>query len=434
MCICFLMLNDVFGQARSIKTLASAIIDKEYLAIENLYKYLHANPELAFHEKETAKLLAHQLRELDFQVTENVGGYGVVGVLTNGRGPTVMVRTDMDALPIKEETNLPYASEVVTADADGNSVPVMHACGHDLHMAVWVGVANVLSRLKSKWQGTIILIAQPAEEKGAGAKAMLDDGLYTRFPRPDCVLALHVNASLEAGKLGYTSGYALANVDNITIKVKGKGGHGAAPHKTIDPIVIASKIVLDLQNIIARELSPVETPAVLSVGAIHGGTSGNVIPNEVNLELTMRTYGDETRQLLIDKIKRATRGIAMASGVAEVDYPVIDVREPFTPSVYNDPDLTLTTADIFRGLVGPKNVEELLPLMVGEDFGYYTRVDPAVPTLMYSLGSVPKIDPDTGKPPTYFTHSSKYRPVLDPTLKIGIMSMSMAAINLLQNP
>lgn len=441
----FLMANGAFGQhanpnaisekrfARLVKQ-ASAVVDDGYIAIEELYKYLHANPELSLQEKETAKLMADGLRGLNFQVVEEVGGYGVVGVLENGDGPTVMVRTDMDALPIREETNLPYASHVTAKDAAGNEVPVMHACGHDLHMAVWTGVANVIHQLKSQWRGTVVLLAQPAEENGAGAKAMLDDGLYSRFPRPDYVLALHVNATLEAGKLGYTSGHAMANVDNITINVKGKGGHGAAPHKTIDPIVIAAKIVLNLQSITARELSPIETPAVLSVGAIHGGTTGNVIPDEVDMELTLRSYGDETRQILIEKIERTVRGIAVASGVAEEDFPVIEIRQPHTPSVYNDPALTTKAADVFRRLVGPENVEELPPLMVGEDFGHYTRVEPSIPTLLYSLGSVPEIDPETGMPPTYFTHSSKYRPVLDPTIRLGIVSMSMTVIDLLRQP
>jgi amidohydrolase len=441
----FLLANSVSGQqinrhavqekrfAKLVKQV-SAIVDDEYAAIEKLYKYLHANPELSLQEKETSGLMAAELHELGFEVTENVGGYGVVGVLNNGAGPTVMVRTDMDALPIREETNLPYASQVTAKDAAGNEVSVMHACGHDLHMAVWTGVAKVIRQLKSQWKGTIVMLAQPAEENGAGARAMLDDGLYTRFPRPDYVLALHVNATLAAGKLGYTPGHAMANTDNITIKVKGKGGHGAAPHKTIDPIIIAAKIVLGLQSIIARELSPIETPTVLSVGAIHGGTSGNVIPNEVDLELTLRSYGDETRQLLIEKITRTAHGTALAGGVAEGDLPIIEIRQPHTPSVYNDPALTAKAAVVFRQLVGPENVEELVPLMVGEDFGHYTRVNPAIPTFFYSLGSVPEIDPETGMPPTYFTHSSKYRPLLDPTIRLGIVSMSMTVLDLLQQP
>ncbi|WP_118195582.1 amidohydrolase [Albibacterium indicum] len=416
-----------------IKT-ATRIVDRELPDIEKLYKHLHANPELSFHEKETAKLMAEQLQQLGFQVTENVGGYGVVGVMENGQGPTVLVRADMDALPIKEETNLPYASHVTVKDSTGSEIPVMHACGHDMHMAVWTGVASVLQQMKSQWKGTLVFIAQPAEEKGAGAKAMMDDGLYTRFPRPDYGLALHVNAVLPAGKLGYTSGHALANVDNISIKVKGQGGHGAAPEKTIDPIIMASKIILGLQSITARELSPIETPAVLSVGSIHGGTSGNIIPNEVDLEMTMRSYGDETRQMLLDKIKRVTEGVAIASGVAEKDFPEVKTREQYTPSVYNDPQLTQQIAEVFRQLVGAENVEELDPLMVGEDFGHYTRSEPSIPTLLYSLGSIPEIDPETGKAPTYFTHSSKYRPELNPTLEIGILSMSLAVIDLMRNP
>jgi len=430
----FLVINDLQGQVSDkVLTQITNLVDKEYAPVEKLYKQLHAHPELSFQEKETSKLMAEQLHELGFEVTENVGGYGVVGVLKNGKGPTILVRADMDALPIKEETNLPYASKIMTTDINGNEVPVMHACGHDLHMAVWAGVAKVLVEVKSQWKGTLVFVAQPAEEKSAGAKAMLDDGLYTRFPRPDYALALHVNAELEVGKLGYTPGHALANVDNIKIKVKGKGGHGAAPHKTIDPIIIASKVVLGLQSIIARELSPIETPAVLSVGSIHGGTSGNVIPNEVDLELTLRSYGDETRIMLIEKIKRTTRGIAIAAGVDEEDFPLVDVRENHTPSVYNDPVLCEEVAVVFRQLVGSENVKKLAPLMVGEDFGHYRIVDPAIPTLLYSLGSVPRIDPETGKPPAYFTHSSKYRPVLEPSLKTGISSMAAAVISLLHS-
>ncbi len=415
----------------SLGSKASIIFDQEHRAITALYKQLHTHPELSFQEKETAQLLAKELSKTGFVVTENIGGYGVVGVLKNGKGPTIFVRSDMDALPIKEETNLPYASKVTVTDLDGHQIPVMHACGHDLHMAVWVGVAKVLTQLKSHWKGTLVFIAQPAEEKGAGAKAMIKDGLFTRFPRPDFGLALHVNASLEAGKIGYTSGYALSNVDNITIKVKGKGGHGAAPHKTIDPIIIASKIVLGLQTIISRELSPVLSPAVLTVGSIHGGTTGNIIPNEVDLGITLRSYSEETRQLLIEKIRRTSNGIAMSSGLSPEDYPVVSINEAYTPAVYNDPLLTKTIAQVFKNLVGEQNVQELLPEMVGEDFSHYTRVKPAIPTLLYSLGTMPKIDPQTGKAPTYFTHSSKYFPVLEPSLKIGVMSMSMAVIHLL---
>jgi amidohydrolase len=437
--LCFLFLlsaNALYSQSSNPKSplakKASAIFDQEHTVLEKLYKHLHTHPELSFQEKETAALLANELRKAGFTVTENIGGYGVVGVLKNGSGPTVMVRADMDALPIKEDTMLPYASKVTVKDSAGKQVPVMHACGHDLHMAVWVGVAKVLTQLKSGWKGTLVFIAQPAEEKGTGAKAMIKDGLFTKFPRPDYGLALHVNAALETGKIGFTSGYALSNVDNITIKVKGKGGHGAAPHKTIDPIVIASKIILSLQTIISRELSPVESPAVLTVGSIHGGTTGNIIPNEVDLALTLRSYGDKTRQLLIEKIKRTGNGIAMSSGLEKEDYPIVKVNEEYTPSVYNNPVLTRNIIPVFKMIVGNDNVHELLPEMVGEDFSNYTRVEPSIPTLMYSLGSMPKIDPQTGKPPTYFTHSSKYYPVIDPSLKIGVMSMSMAVMHLLK--
>ncbi len=435
--VVFISANALYSQSSfpksSLSKKVSVIFDQEYKTVEALYKHLHAHPELSFQEKETAALLAHELRQTGFAVTENIGGYGVVGVLKNGKGPTILVRADMDALPIKEETNLPYASKVTVMASDGHQIPVMHACGHDLHMAVWVGVAKVLTQLKMNWKGTLVFIAQPAEEKGAGAKAMIKDGLFIKFPRPDYGLALHVNASLASGKIGYTSGYALSSVDNINIKVIGKGGHGAAPHKTIDPIIIASKIVLGLQTIISRELSPVESPAVLTVGSIHGGTTGNIIPNHVDLALTLRSYSEKTRELLLEKITRTSNGIAMSSGLTAKDYPIIEVNKEYTPSVYNDPLLTKNIAQVFKSVVGAENVHELLPEMVGEDFSHYTRVEPSIPTLLYSLGSIPQTDPQTGKAPTYFTHSSKYFPVLDPSLKIGVRSMSMAVLHLLNS-
>jgi hippurate hydrolase len=410
----------------------SKLIDQSYEDLVKLYQHLHQHPELFFQEKETSKVMAAQLRDLGFAVTENVGGFGVVGVLKNGTGPTVMVRTDMDALPIKEETGLPFASKVTTDDGNGKTVPVMHACGHDFHMVSWIGTARILTQLKNQWSGTLVFIAQPAEEQAAGAKAMIDDGLFTRFPRPDFGLGLHVNASLEAGKLGYTLGHALANVDQVSIKVIGRGGHGASPHNTVDPIVLASRIVLSLQTMVAREIDAIEDPTVISVGSIHGGNKANIIPNEVNLELTVRSFVDQTRKTIIEKIRRTCNGLAMSAGLSEKDYPVVTVREDYTPSVYNDPELTRKMSEVFRDVVGAENVVVLNRLMVGEDFSHYTRVDPAIPTLLYSVGTVsPDAMQDRNRPLNY-THSSKYQPEIEPSLRMGITSMSMGVLQLLK--
>lgn len=440
------------AQQPSAEKKVVALTEKELDDLIKLYKHLHANPELSFQERETSRLLAGELRELGFEVTEDIGGYGVVGVLKNGAGPTVMIRTDMDALPILETTGLPYASQVTVTDAEGKVVPVMHACGHDLHMTIWVGVARVFHELKPDWEGTLVFIAQPAEEKLTGARAMIADGLFTRFPRPDYGLALHVNPAVEAGKVGYRPGYALASSESMTITVKGKGGHGATPHTTIDPIVIASKIVLGLQTIVSRELSPIESPSVISVGSIHGGATGNIIPNEVEMKLTIRSFSDESREAIIHKIVRTCRGIALASGLEEKDYPAIvsttlytpaQVREimqnkpsetatgNYNPSVYNDPVLTSEVAAAFRATLGEGNVVELPPEMFGEDFSNYTRVSPRIPTLIYSLGtSAPFTDDARSYHPT---HSSKFSPVVEPSLLTGIRSMSMAILTLLDS-
>ena len=420
------------SKASAKSSAVSKLVDMAHPSLVKLYEHLHQNPELSFQEKETAKVMAGQLKELGFQVTENVGGFGVVGVLRNGNGPTVMVRTDMDALPIKEETGLPFASTATAIDNGGKSVPVMHACGHDLHMASWVGTARVLSQMTDQWRGTLVFIAQPAEEHTAGARAMISDGLFTRFPRPDFGLAIHVNASLETGKIGYTPGYSLANVDALQIKVIGRGGHGASPEHTVDPITLASRIVLALQTMVSRELNAIENPVVISVGSIHGGNKANIIPNEVNLELTVRSFGDDNRGQVLAKIKRVCNGLAIAAGLDEQDYPVVTVNGEFTPSVYNDPELSRQMAGVFQEVVGAENVVMLNKLMVGEDFSHYTRVEPSIPTLLYSIGTVPPGvlgDPDQRLD---YTHSSKYQPVIDPSLRIGVMSMSLGVLQLLK--
>ncbi len=411
------------------------LIDKEYGELENLYQHLHAHPELSFAEEKTSTQLADELRQIGFDVTENFGGHGVVAVLENGAGPTILVRADMDALPIKEETGVPYASKVTTTDDAGNEVPVMHACGHDIHMTVWTGTAKILNQLKDSWKGTLVFIAQPAEERSGGAKAMLADGLFTKFPRPDYGLALHVNATMGVGKVGYCPGYAMANVDMADITIKGKGGHGASPHTALDPVVLASRIVLDLQTIVSREVDPL-APAVVTVGSIHGGTKGNVIPNEVKLELTMRSFTDEVRNQLIEKIKRICNGVAMSAGVSEEDYPVVKVRDEYTPSLYNDPELAERIADVFGQVLGENNVVQLPPAMIGEDFGRYGRQDPPIPTLMFSLGTIPEAKIEAAQKGTMdlpSLHSSKYIPEAEPSIKTGLLTMTSAILDLLNN-
>ena len=430
----FLLLHHLYAQNASQDKIQQ-LIDKEYGDLENLYQRLHAHPELSFAEEKTSALLADKLRQIGFDVTENFGGHGVVAVLENGEGPTVLVRADMDALPIKEETGVPFASEITTTDDSGNEVPVMHACGHDIHMTVWTGTARVLHQLKNSWKGTLVFIAQPAEERSGGAKAMLAEGLFTKFPRPDYGLALHVNAAMATGKVGYCPGYAMANIDMVDITVKGKGGHGASPHTTIDPVVLASRIVLDLQTIVSREISPLE-PAVVTVGSIHGGTKGNVIPAEVKMELTLRSFSDEVHNQLLEKIKRICNGVAMSAGVAEENYPVVTVRDEYTPSLYNDPTLAARMAGVFANVLEEDNVVQLPPEMIGEDFGRYSRVDPPIPTLMFSLGTIPASKIEAARKGSLdlpSLHSSKYIPEAAPSIKTGILTMTSAVMDLLNN-
>lgn len=417
-------------QASAVET----IIEKEYASLEQLYKELHQHPELSFMEEKTAGRLARLMKANGhFSVTEGVGGFGVVAVMKNGEGPVILIRTDMDALPVKEQTGAAFQSEVVAKNDKGEPTPVMHACGHDLHMAVWTGVARVLSQLKNKWKGTLVFIAQPAEERGGGAVAMLNDGLYTKFPLPDYALALHVNARLQSGKLGYCSGYALANIDMIDITVKGKGGHGGMPQQTKDPVVIAAKLVLELQTIVSREISPLD-PAVVTVGSIHGGSKGNIIPDQVQLELTVRSFKDEVQKKIIDRIKQTCAGIALSSGLEEECYPVVTIRNEYTPAVYNDPALAEKIALHFTTLVGKDNVIKLTPEMFGEDFGRYGREKKPVPICMYSLGVVKAEDMAAsrqGEKMLPATHSSSFLPDMEKSIKTGVLSMSSAILLLL---
>jgi len=406
----------------------------EYPALFTLYQHFHRNPELSFLEEQTAARMSKELREAGYEVTTGVGGHGVVAVLENGEGPTLLLRADMDALPVEEETDLPYASEIVMEDDAGEEMPVMHACGHDVHMTVLVGAARALQDLREHWRGTLVLIAQPAEERGAGALAMLEDGLYERFPRPDKALALHVHPATPAGSVGFVSGFAMANVDSVDIHVRGVGGHGAYPHTTKDPIVLASQIVLALQTIVSREVSPTD-PAVVTVGAIRGGTKHNIIGNEVHLQLTVRSYADETRDQILEAIERICRGLAQAAGVPEDRMPVVSVRDESTPAVYNTPELVDRVMDTARRLLGPEQVIEDQPVMGGEDFGRYGREEPRIPIFMFRLGSIAPerlAEYEEAGRSLPSLHSSQYYPDPEPTILTGVRVMTAAALDLLQ--
>lgn len=406
-----------------------ARIAAEYPSLEALYRAIHSHPELSLQEEKTAARLAQACRELGCEVTEKVGGHGIVALLKNGPGPTVMVRTELDALPVVEQTGLPYASTVWTRDRDGKEVGVMHACGHDAHMACLVGVGRVLASMKERWHGTLMLVGQPAEEIGAGARMMLADGLFTRFPKPEVCLALHCFTG-PYGQVAYHEGPALANVDMVDITVRGKGGHGAAPHTTVDPIVLAARIILDLQTLVSREINPAD-PAVVTVGSIHGGTKHNIIPNEVQLQLTVRSYTDPVRKHLLDGIERIARAAAVGARAPE---PIVKVdEEQFTPVAFNDVALTRRMVALFKNVLGEAHVVETPAKMAGDDFGRYGRE--GVPALIYFLGVFP---PERvaeaareGGRPLPSNHSDQYYPVPEPTLKTGILTMSMAALDLL---
>jgi hippurate hydrolase len=374
--------------------------------------------------------VAKELKDLGFEVTEKFGGYGVVGVFKNGKGPTVLVRTDMDALPVSERTGLPYASKVRTRDKNDNEVGVMHACGHDMHMTCFVGTARVLVALKDRWSGTLIFIGQPAEEVGGGARSMLKEGLFTKFPRPDYALALHCDGNQPYGTVAYTDGMALANVDSVDITVRGKGGHGSAPHTTVDPIVLAARIVLDLQTIVSRETNPTD-PAVVTVGSIHGGTKHNIIPDEVKLQITVRTTKDSVRKHTLASIERIAKAAAQGADAPE---PIIKIDpEEFTPALINDSKLTRKTTELFTEILGADKVVERPLVMGGEDFGRYGRE--GVPIFLYFLGTqkpeVVAAAQKEGAKPLPSLHSDLFAPVPEPTIKTGVLTMSMAVLNLM---
>lgn len=393
-----------------------------------IYRDIHSHPELSFREERTAAKLANELKAVGIEVTTGVGKTGVVGLLKNGEGPTIMIRTDLDALPVTEATELPFASKVIAKDPKGNDVGVMHACGHDVHITCQIGVARFLSSHKDAWRGTVMFVGQPAEEVGNGAQAMLKDGLFTRFPRPKYALALHVDAALPTGKVGYRAGYILANVDSVDITMKGKGGHGAFPHTTIDPVVQAVHLIVDLQTLVSRENSPFE-PVVVTVGSIHGGTKHNIIGDNCRLQLTVRSYGPEVRERLLEGIKRKAKAAALSAGAPE---PVVEFSDA-TPATRNDEALVERVVPVFRKTLGDGNVVPVEPSMGGEDFSEYGLA--GVPIFMFRLGSVNAdrlAEMKKGGKLPHSLHSPFYYPDARETITTGVTAMTSALLDLLK--
>ncbi|MCZ6830700.1 MAG: amidohydrolase [Gammaproteobacteria bacterium] len=419
----------------------------------SLYQHLHANPELSFQEVNTSALMARELEAAGFEVTrgvggegvreslkqggavlnKKVGGHGVVGLLRNGKGPVLMLRTDMDALPVEEQTGLAYASTARGVELTGQEVSVMHACGHDTHMTVVIGVARALAKRQQDWSGTLMVIAQPAEERGAGARMMLADGLFERFPRPDFNLSLHGMPTLPAGTVGYVSGWMMANVDSVDITVHGIGAHGAYPQAGKDPIVLAAAIIMDLQTLVSREINPLQ-PAVVTVGSIHAGTKHNIISDRAHLQLTVRSYSEAVRQKLLAGIERIAINQARAFGLPEDKLPEVVVGDEYTPALWNDPALVARTVAVFKRAIGDDNVIEVDRVMGGEDFSRYGRVEPRIPSFMVRLGSVPRekyAASQRGELDLPSLHSPFYYPEPELTITTGVKAMTAAVLELL---
>ena len=431
--------GSIFAQEQPVEKIAQG----ELPSLLAIYKDIHSHPELSTREEKTSALVAKELRATGCEVTENFGKYdnpnlkcyGVIGIMKNGTGPTVLVRTDMDALPVEEDTGLPYASKVTTKGDDGREVHVMHACGHDAHMSAFIGTARALQRLKERWSGTIVFIGQPAEETAGGARALLKAGLYNRFGKPDFALGFHDKADLQTGHIGVTPGYTYANVDSVDVTVRGIGGHGAYPHKSKDPIVLAAEMINAWQTIASRENNPLD-PIVITVGSIHGGTKHNIIPDEVKMQLTVRTYKSEVRDRVLKAIDDMAKGIASVGGVPPDRAPIVNVlKDQFTPATYNNPDLTKRLVGVWKNVLGADNVEIVDPTMGGEDFAEYSLPDHSIPAVDFHIGAV---DPEKiaqfkreGKELPSL-HSSKFAPVPEPTIRVGIIGMTSAVLELMK--
>jgi len=412
----------------------NAAIRADMPQLMTLYRDLHANPELSMQEVRTPAKLAPEIRKLGFEVTEHVGRTGVVAVMKNGRGPVLMIRADMDALPVTEQTGLPFASKVRAKTLDGVDTGVMHACGHDTHVTAWLGTARRLAASKDQWSGTLVMILQPGEEMVTGAKAMLEDGLFARFPKPDYLLAFHDSASLPAGTIGMTPGYMLANVDTVNITVKGVGGHGAYPQNTKDPIVLASRIVVALQTLVSRENSPFD-PAVVTVGVFQAGTRENIIPDKAMLRLTVRSYAPETRKLLLEGISRIARGEAISAGLPDDKLPVVEVEQPSADATYNTAELTQRLTQVFNSHFGASRVVEAKPVMAAEDFSRYWLADKSKQSTMFWVGGVPQdkwdaVKGDTLKLPAL--HSPLWAPDADAVISTATEAMTVAALDVLE--
>jgi amidohydrolase len=414
----------------------------ELKSLEGIYQSLHSHPELSHYEEQTANFISSQLRSYGYTVTENFGRYepgdwkahGVVAIMKNQSGPTVLMRTDLDALPVEEKTGLPYASKVKMQNDAGAEVPVMHACGHDLHMTIFLGTARRLAQMKDQWHGTLMLIGQPAEETGEGANAMLAGGLYTKFSTPDYLIALHDTPVLEAGSIGYCPGYAMASATSVDLLVRGIGGHGSKPESTKDPIVIAAQILLALQTIVSREKSPL-APGVVTVGSIHGGTKHNIIPDDVRMQLTIRVYEDTLRQQILAAIERIARFTALAAGVPEDRLPVMTVIEKeVLPSTYNDPVLTSQLGAALEKVMGKEKVAQMPPVMGSEDYGLYSLPGHKIPSCLLWLGTT---DPEKlaqsqkSQVPLPYLHSALFAPLPGPSIQGGVQAMTTAVLSLM---
>ena len=454
-CACAWLLAGAAAHADDLAEGLADAVAADYPYVFELYKHFHENPELSFKESESAARMASELEGLGFTVTtgvgddwvkqkvkadagavlDGVGGYGLVAVMENGDGPTVMLRADMDALPLQERTGLAYASQVTAVDYLGQEAPVMHACAHDSHMAILIGTARRLVDMKAHWSGTLVLIGQPAEEIGLGALAMLEDGLYERFPTPDYVLATHTSGWDSAGDVTYTPAYALANVDSVDIIIKGVGAHGSAPHMGKDPIVIGAGIVNALQTLVSRELNPLSS-GVVTVGAFQAGFKHNIIPDEAHLQITVRSYEDAVREKLLDGIRRIAEAQARSAGLPDELMPEVRIESDYTPSTYNDPEMTERVMGAIRNSLGAERVYERPPSMGGEDFSRYGRTSEDVPTLIFWTGGN---DPAAMRaarggrglaPPA--NHSPFFAPIPEPTLTTGVHAMTIGALELLQ--
>ena len=417
-------------------------IDRELPPLLATYRDLHAHPELSRHEERTSALLAGELRKAGYTVTEHLGkysdgaaGFGIVALMKNGSGPTVLLRTELDALPIEEKTGAAFASTVRSKNAAEQDVGVMHACGHDLHMMSLLGTAQAMAKMKDRWSGTLLLVGQPAEETVEGARALLADGFYTRFPKPDYAIALHNEPTIEAGKVGVASGPVYASATTVEVKIRGIGGHGAHPEATKDPVVMAAQYVLALQTIVSRETLPLE-PAVVTVGSIHGGSKNNIIPDEVVLELTVRAFNEDVRKNILASMDRMARGIALAAGVPDDRAPVMKVFEnESVPATYDDPKLALRLKGAFTNILGDGNVLDEKPIMVSEDFGLFGLEGHQIPAVEFQLGtSSPEqlqASRQSGKPVASL-HSSLFLPQAEPALRTGILASTSALLDLLK--